>query len=341
LLNTSDNQVILSNETLDTKTHLLKVNFENYKLAVLVPCFNEAQTIAKVVNDFRTYLPSSHIYVFDNNSTDNTAELARASGAVVINSSRQGKGYVVRHMFECIDADYYIMADGDDTYPAVKISEMLSNAIKSDIDMLVGVRLDNFANNAFRRFHRFGNNLVSTLISMLFNVQVTDVLSGYRIFSKNFVKTAPLVSSGFEIETELTLHAVTKRYKIKELPIPYGARPAGSFSKLNTYRDGVLILGTIFRLFKDYKPLFFFLSIASLLFTLSLIAGLMPILDYANDHYVRHIPLAILATGLALAGMIAVAIALVLDTMSKYHLEQFESSRKLLLKNENSLERRL
>jgi glycosyltransferase involved in cell wall biosynthesis len=240
------------------------------KVAVLIPCFNESGTVGKVVTDFKVALPQAAIYVFDNNSTDDTGRIAQENGAVVVPSLRQGKGNVVRHMFDYVDADIYLMVDGDDTYPVVHAHELIHLIETGQADMAVGTRLSNFAHRSFRSFHQFGNHLISKMIRVLFGVKVADVLSGYRAFSRDFVKTVPLMSGGFEIETELTLQAISKNFAIKEFPINYGSRPRGSYSKLNTFSDGFLILKATFIILKDYKPLLFFSSVSAILALLSL-----------------------------------------------------------------------
>lgn len=301
-------------------------------VVVLIPCFNEEQTIAKVVSDFRAAMPDANILVFDNNSTDATAALAEQSGARVVRAPNQGKGNVVRQMFEEVDAEIYVMVDGDDTYPAAAARDLLAAFRKGGVDMIVGARQPVAKELAFRRFHQFGNRLVASLISRLFSVRVTDVMSGYRVFSKEFVKSVPLKSRGFEIETEMTLQAATKDFTIQEIPIAYGHRPAGSFSKLNTYADGFLVLKLIFLIFKDYKPLFFFTSLSAVLLLLTLLAGLPPVLEYFRTGYVYRLPLAVLATGTGILAVLSLGIGLVLDTLSKYHNENFQLLRRLLKK---------
>lgn len=300
------------------------------RTCVLVPCYNEEITIRKVVTDFRRVLPDAQILVFDNNSKDRTVEEALAAGATVIPSPLQGKGSVVRHMFEVVDADWSIMIDGDDTYPAEEAPRLLAAAMAGNVDMVVGVRLEHFGALSFRRFHKFGNRLISGLISRLFRVQVTDALSGYRVFSRAFARGVPVTSPGFQVETELTLHAVTKRFTFLELPIEYGSRPEGSTSKLNTYRDGVLIVSTIFLLFKNYKPLVFFAFVGGLFLAFSLWAGSLPILEYYETGLVPHFPRAILAASLALCALISFAIGIILDTLNNYQRETYELFRKTL-----------
>ncbi|MBE7440266.1 MAG: glycosyltransferase [Spirochaetales bacterium] len=298
------------------------------EIAVLLPCYNEAVTIAGVVADFRKALPGARIYVFDNNSSDDTAERALKAGARVVPSRKQGKGHVVQHMFESVEADIYLMADGDATYPAASAMSLIE-LVESGADMAVGTRMSRFQSDSFRRFHVFGNHLVSGLISFMFGSPIKDVLSGYRAFSRDFVKSIPLLSAGFEIETELTLQALTKGFVVREIPIEYGERPAGSFSKLSTFSDGFLVLKSIFMIFKDYKPLVFFGLAGALLALASLGAGFWPIMDYIQEKYVYHVPLAILAAGLAILSVLCFAVGLILDTINKYHNETFSLLRKL------------
>lgn len=300
------------------------------KVAILIPCYNEGTTIRAVVTEFRQAMPQARVYVFDNNSTDETAREAAAAGATVVSSPLQGKGNVVRHMFEQVHADHSIMVDGDGTYPASAAGRLLEVAISSGADMVVGVRLGSADSRAFRKFHTFGNHLISGLISRMFGVRVEDALSGYRVFSRAFTESVPVTSSGFQIETELTLHAITKKFVFREVPIEYGARPPGSHSKLNTYRDGVLIMSTIVLLFRDYKPLPFFAGVATVFAIFSLLAGSLPVIEYYRTGLVPHFPRAILAASLALCSLLALAIGIILDTLSKYHREDFELHRKLM-----------
>ena len=301
-------------------------------ISVVLPCLNEEKTIRSVVKEFQKVLPQAQIVVFDNASTDRTSDEARAAGAKVVFYPRKGKGNVVRHIFDTLETDYVLMADGDGTYPAEYAPKLLELASKEHADMVVGIRMSNFDTGAFRNFHIFGNHLVAKLISKLFKTKVTDVLSGYRVFSKDFIKTIPLQSSGFEIETEMTLQAAAKGFRIIESPIHYLKRPEGSFSKLNTFSDGFLILKSIFMIFKDFKPLFFFSTASVICMVLSLVAGIFPILDYINHHYVYRVPLAILATGLAILSVLLFGIGLILDTAHKYHLENYALWKKTLSK---------
>ena len=299
-------------------------------VAILIPCFNEAATIRAVVTEFLQVLPRAKVYVFDNNSTDGTAREASAAGATVVRSPLQGKGQVVRHMFEHVRARHSIMVDGDGTYPAAAAGKLLDMAMSAGADMVVGVRLGQADAKAFRKYHAFGNHVISGLISRMFGVRVTDALSGYRVFSLAFTESVPVTSSGFQIETELTLHAITKNFVFREVPIEYGARPPGSHSKLDTYRDGVLIVSTIVLLFRDYKPLPFFASVAAAFAVLSLLAGSVPVIEYYRTGLVPHFPRAILAASLALCSLLSLSIGIVLDTLNKYYRENFELHRKLM-----------
>ena len=299
-------------------------------VAVLIPCLNEETTVGKVVADFNGVLAGARILVFDNNSTDKTAAIARLNGATVINSPRQGKGNVVKQMFDQVDAEIYVTVDGDDTYPAPAARELIAEFRKGGADMIVGVRKASAENLAYRRFHRFGNRLVTFLISKLFGIKVTDVMSGYRVLSREFVKSVPLKSEGFEVETEMTLQAAAKDFVIREVPIQYGQRPEGSYSKLNTYSDGFLVLKAIIIIFKDYKPLIFFTGLSGVLVAISLVAGSRAIRDYLQTGQVYHLPSAVLATGTIILAALSFSIGLILDTISKYHNENFQLLRRLV-----------
>jgi glycosyltransferase involved in cell wall biosynthesis len=294
------------------------------KIAVLLPCYNEELTIGKVVDDFRKSLPKAIVYVFDNNSEDKTAQAAAEAGAVVVRSQRQGKGHVVKHMFREIDADVYVMADGDDTYPADQAPELIRVLEESDADMVVGTRLKEHDRKAFRSLHIFGNKIISKLISTLFSSPVTDVLSGYRAFNKHFVKTLYLRSSGFEVETEMTLQALIRNCVVEEVPVQYSSRPPGSVSKLNTFSDGMHILKSVFLIFRDYKPLVFFTSLSALCLVLGLAAGRYPIADYLETRYVSHVPLALLAAAFVILAVLFLGIGLILNAIAGYHMENQE-----------------
>lgn len=304
-----------------------------YDVAVLIPCFNEENTVGKVVADFARTLTGAKILVFDNNSTDQTAAIAERNGANVVHAPLQGKGNVVKQMFDQVDSELYITVDGDDTYPASAARELIAEFRKGGADMIVGARAS-ADKLSYRPFHRFGNRLVASLISRLFAIKVTDVMSGYRVLSREFVKSVPLKSEGFEVETEMTLQAATKDFVIREVPIQYGPRPEGSYSKLNTCSDGFLVLKAIFIIFKDYKPLFFFATLSGVLLVISLIAGSRAISDYLRTGQVYHLPSAVLATGTIILAALSLSIGLILDTISKYHNENFQLLRRLVKKQQ-------
>ena len=298
------------------------------QVAVVIPCLDEESTIGKVIADMKAALPSAEIFVFDNASSDRTAEIARASGATVIPSPRRGKGNVIRHMANVVEADAYLLLDGDDTYPAAESPRLLRRFVEDRIDMLVATRLDSHDERAFRVFHKLGNRVIAGIISLLFRAPVTDVLSGYRILSSRFVRLVHLRSEGFEIETEMTLQALAKGLSILEVPIEYGTRPAGSQSKLDTVSDGLLIFKSIFLLFKDYKPFVFFSAVAAVLALASLIAGSAPVFDFYRYQFVYHVPRAILAAGLAVLAAVSFGVGLLLDTISRYQQETIEQWKR-------------
>ena len=294
------------------------------RIAVVIPCLDEEPTVGRVVRDFSSALPGAAIYVFDNGSSDDTAAVARSAGARVIPSPRRGKGNVLRHMSEVVDADIYVLVDGDDTYPADAAPDLIERFRRDRLDMLVATRLVEHADGSFRIFHKLGNRVVSRLVSLLFSAAVSDILSGYRILSREFVRVVRLRTSGFEVETEMTLQALAKRFAIAEMPVPYGVRPQGSTSKLETWSDGYLIVKCFFLILKDYKPLLFFSSIAAIFATISLISGIGPILEFYQTGLVFRIPRAILATGLGVLALLSFFVGLILDTISKYHAENIE-----------------
>lgn len=270
------------------------------KIAVLIPCHNEAATIGKVIDDFRAQLPGAHIYVFDNCCTDETAEIARRRGATVLIEPRMGKGFVVESMLDRVQADHYVMVDGDDTYAAGKVGELLGPVLAGEADMVVGTRLIQHERASFRPLHVLGNRLVRGLINRIFGVHLSDIMSGYRAFSSRAARRLPVVSAGFEVETELTIQALYYRLKIVEVQTPYRPRPEGSSSKLRTFRDGFSVLWKLFSLVRAFKPLTFFGGTAIALLAAGILAGIAPIHDYITHRYVYHVPLAILATGLIL-----------------------------------------
>lgn len=296
------------------------------KVAVLIPCYNEAVTIGKVVDDFKRVLPDADIYVYDNNSKDDTAAIAEDHGAIVRTEPRQGKGNVVRQMFREIDADYYIMVDGDDTYPAEAAPRLLEPLMNDTADMTVGDRLSNgtYGEENDRAFHGFGNNLVRWLIKVIYGYAFDDVMTGYRAFTRIFVKTMPVLSEGFQIETELSIHAVDKRFRITDVPIDYRDRPEGSYSKLSTFGDGAKVLRAIASLFKEHKPMAFFGWLALILIVLGLIAGIPVIAEYFQTGLVPRFPTAILAIALVICGALSFTAGIILDTVAKTGRKQWE-----------------
>ena len=286
------------------------------KIAVLVPCYNEEAAIATVVKDFRAALPGATIYVYDNNSRDQTSARAAEAGAVVRNESRQGKGNVVRRMFADIEADIYVLVDGDDTYDAGAVPRMISQMIGEGADLLTARRIHTDA-AAYRPGHVLGNRLLTGLTSLLFNVHLSDMLSGYRIFSRRFVKSFPFTAEGFAIETELTVHAVRLMMPMSEMDTRYKERPVGSVSKLNTYRDGFRILGTIGYLVREERPLVFFATIAFLFAAAAALIGAPVVSDYVHTGLVPRLPTAVLATGLMVIAFLSLTCGLILDTVTR------------------------
>ncbi|MBO0454032.1 MULTISPECIES: glycosyltransferase family 2 protein [Enterococcus] len=296
------------------------------KIAILIPCYNESLTIKKVINDFQRELPEADIYVYDNNSTDNTYEIALNEGAIVKKEPRQGKGNVIRQMFFDIDADYYLMVDGDDTYPAENSQELVAALRDGKADMVIGDRLSNgtYFNENKRAFHDFGNNLVKSSINRLYQADIKDVMTGYRGFNRMFVKSFPVMSSGFQIETEFTIHALDKRFKLVELPIDYRDRPEGSESKLDTYSDGIKVLLTILKMFKDYKPLLFFSVFSLIFFLFGLIFGVPVINEFIRTGFITKVPSSILATGLMVFSLLLLITGLILDTVVTNAKKEYE-----------------
>ena len=290
--------------------------FEPYRIAVLVPCFNEEAAISKVVKDFRAALPAATVFVFDNNSTDKTAEIARAAGAEVFEEKHRGKGFVVRRMFADVDADIYVLVDGDATYDAPSVRRMIGRLIDGQLDMVVGTRVDH-GKVAYRTGHRAGNRILSGFVAWVFGPSFNDMLSGYRVFSRRFVKSFPVLSGGFEIETELTVHALELGLPVEEVETPYYARPEGSSSKLSTWRDGFRILLTIANLYRAERPLPFF-SVLGLIAGLVSIGLAVPIvITFLETGLVPRLPTAVLATGLMLLAFLCGAVGLVLDTVTR------------------------
>ena len=289
---------------------------DDMKTAVLIPCFNEEVTIKKVIQDFRQELPTATIYIYDNNSSDRTAAIAAAEGAVVVQEKRQGKGFVMASMFENTEADVFVMVDGDDTYPADNVHELIRPVIEQKADMTVGTRLVEYADRSFRPLHVFGNALVVKLVNRVFHSRLTDIMSGYRAFNKAFVKRIPLVSKGFEVETQMTLQALYYDFVIAEVPVPYRERPEGSLSKLKTFSDGTKVLLKIADIFRAYRPLAFFSLIASFLCLLGLLIGSVSIAEFFQTGKVSHLPSAVLASGIMVIAVISFAIGIILDSMN-------------------------
>lgn len=295
------------------------------KIAVLVPCYNEGKTIEKVVTDFKRVLPEAVIYVYDNNSTDGTAEIAAKAGAVVRHEYYQGKGNVIRRMFQEVDAECYLMVDGDDTYPAESAREMADKVLERNVDMVVGDRLSStyFEENK-HPFHNFGNSIVRWGINTFFKNDIKDIMTGYRAFSYRFVKTFPVLSKGFEIETEMSIHAIDKNMFVENVVIDYRDRPEGSVSKLNTYSDGIKVIGTIVRLFQTYRPLAFFGTVAAILMVLA-IGFFIPVwITYADTGMVPNFPTLIVCGFVALASIQSFFAGLILQTMYRKNRQDFE-----------------
>lgn len=308
------------------------------KIAVLIPCYNEAQTIGKVVSDFRQVLPEAVVYVYDNNSSDNTAQIARDAGAVVRYEHQQGKGNVIRSMFRDIDAECYIMADGDDTYPAEYAREMANAIFSGEAQMVVGDRLSStyFTENK-RRFHNTGNRLVRELINLLFKTDIKDIMTGYRAFSYCFVKTFPVISRGFEIETEMTIHAADKNLPIKNVIVDYRDRPEGSESKLSTISDGIRVLRTIVKLFKNYRPLAFFGLIALVLLIISAGFFLPVLIAYFKTGYVQKFPTLIVCGFTAIVGILSFWGGMILDVLMQKSRQDFAIKMNEFKDRENRL----
>lgn len=302
------------------------------RVAVVLPAYNEEQTIAATLEDFHAALPDAAMWVINNRSIDSTEQTALATlerlecGGGVINEKRPGKGNAVRRAFLDIDADIYILADADLTYPAAQVHELMAPVIAGDADMVVGDRHSSghYAAENKRALHGFGNRLVRDLVNKLFRADLADIMSGYRVFNRRFVKSYPILVEGFEIETDMTLHALDKRFRIVEIPVDYRDRPAGSFSKLNTLRDGARVLNTIGNILRYYRPLVFFGGAAILLAALGMIAGMPVIEEWIRERYISHVPLAILATGLEIVAIVLAAIGLILDSITHQDKRNFE-----------------
>lgn len=298
------------------------------KLAVLIPCYNEELTIGAVMADVRKYLPTADLYVFDNNSTDATAEKARQGGASVLKEKRRGKGFVVQSMFSKVEADIYVMVDGDDTYDLSGIDEMVSLVLRDEADMVVGNRLKNFTEKSFRPLHAMGNRLVRNLINNIFRAELQDIMSGLRIMNRSFVRNINIMSAGFEVETEMSIKALKYCYVIKEVDVRYKERPAGSHSKLNTFSDGYRVIKSIFMIFKDYRPLTFFSAVSLLLLFVSLATGAVVIQEFIATSYIKHVPLAIFASGAMILSLIFLVTGVILDSINRRFDELYSFVRK-------------
>ena len=287
------------------------------RVAILIPCYNEELTIGQVVRDFRAQLPDADIYVFDNNSADRTVEVAREAGALVAFERRQGKGYVVQAMFRDVEADIYVMVDGDNTYPPTEVHKLIAPVLAGEADMAVGSRLSTQSQSDFKALNRLGNRFFLNTINSIFKVRLSDILSGYRAFNRAFVRNIPIFGGGFETETELTIKALVRGYRIVELPVDLKARPEGSFSNIRILRDGFVILNSILTLFRDYKPLTFFGLIGLFFILLGMIPGTVVIVEFIKTGLVPRLPSALLATGLVLSGMLTIVVGIVLHTIAR------------------------
>ena len=296
------------------------------KIAVLIPCYNEELTIEKVIKDFKKELPEADIYVYNNNSKDRTREIAMKNGAIVVDEYKQGKGNVVRSQFRDIEADIYVMVDGDDTYPAEFVHKLIEPVKNGEADMAIGDRLSNgtYQKENKRPFHELGNNLVKKSINVLFKTDLKDIMTGYRVFNKVFVKNMPVMSPKFEIETEMTIHAIDKNFTLKEIPVQYRDRPEGSVSKLNTYKDGARVIKTIAILFEEYKPALFFNTIAACIFIISLILAIPVFIEYFKTGLVPRFPTLIVAGIMLVISLLLSVSGIILQVIVKKHKQLFE-----------------
>jgi glycosyltransferase involved in cell wall biosynthesis len=301
---------------------------QNKSIAILIPCYNEELTIGKVVADFRRVLPLSKIYVFDNQSTDKTEQVAKESGAIVIKEKKRGKGYVIQAMFQKISADYYIIIDGDDTYPVENAKDLLDAVMNDQADIVVGNRLNTYNKKAFRTFHVIGNYMIRMLVNVMFNASLKDIMSGYRAMNHEVVNGIVITSRGFEVETEMTLQCLNKGFVIEEISIPYRERPQGSYSKLRTLSDGCLVLKAILIIFRDYKPLLFFGLLSVFFLIAGVTSGTVVIREFLETRYITHIPLAILSVGLVLSSLLALGIGLILDSIKNRFDEIYSFMRR-------------
>jgi glycosyltransferase involved in cell wall biosynthesis len=308
-------------------------------IAVLIPCYNEEATIGAVVHGFREQLPQSQIYVFDNNSTDRTVDVAKAAGALISYERRQGKGYVVQSMFGRVDADVYVMVDGDGTYPPEEVHHLLEPVLAGEADMVIGSRLHAQSDSQFRSLNLFGNWLFLSLVNSTFKIEITDMLSGYRAFSRSFVKGVPLFGGGFETETELTIKALERGYRVLEVPVNLTSRPEGSFSKIRVVNDGFRIINTILALLRDYKPLTFFGGVGLILLFVGMIPGAIVFFEFLKTGLVARLPSAVLAVGLVLAGLLSITVGLILHTIARRSQELDHQLRKLLDETKYQIQR--
>lgn len=290
-------------------------------VAILIPCLNEELTVGEVVRSFRRELPDATIYVFDNRSTDRTAERAREAGAIVVGEPRRGKGFVIHRMFRDVDAGVYVMVDGDGTYPARDVHALIAPILSGEADMVVGSRLHELSASQFKSINRWGNKLFLHVVNLVFGVRITDMLSGYRAFSRVLVKRLPLIRGGFETETELTIKALDRGFRVAEVPVDLVSRPEGSVSKIRIANDGLRVVATIFGMFRDYKPLTFFGGMGLLLVTLGLAPGILVIAEFIRARSITHVPSAVLAVGMEVSGLILIAIGLVLHTVVRHAQE--------------------
>lgn len=315
----------------------------NKRTAVLIPCFNEELTIEKVIKDFQAQLPNACIYVYDNNSSDNTFNIAKNCGAIVKREYRQGKGNVLRSMFRDIEADVYVLVDGDGSHSAKFVDTLIQPILNNEADVVIGERHSNgtYKNENKRRLHVFGNNIVRGLINQIFKTNLKDIMSGYRVLNKKFVKNMPIISDGFEFETEMTLHSLDKKFIIKEFPTEHLDRPPGSVSTLNTYKDGIKVLKTILWIFKDYQPLVFFSLISMVFFILGLVTGVPVLVEFFKTSSITAIPSAILSVGLILISIFALFSGFILDTIVKQHRDSYELNLIRWVEKENENEKLL
>lgn len=302
-------------------------------IAVLIPCYNEELTVKKVVTDFKKALPNADIYVYNNNSKDKTKEIAKKAGAIVKDEYAQGKGNVVRSMFNDIDADVYVMVDGDDTYPAEEAKMLIKPVLEGKADMVVGDRLSStYYTENKRPFHNFGNSLVKGLINFLFKSDINDVMTGYRAFSKEYVKTMPVMSKGFQIETEMTVYALVNGMKVVQVPITYRDRPKGSYSKLNTYSDGIKVLLTLFNMFKDNRPFLLFGILSIVVFLIGLLVGIPVINEFITTAYITKVPSAVLAAALMINSFLLFAVGITLDAIKNEKRYLFECYKNSIIR---------